>query len=304
MDLRHLSYLIQIVDSGTFSKAAVALRLAQPSLSQRIKHLEGELGVELLHRSPAGVRPTEIGAVVVEHARAILKQVDHLRLEVRGAAREPRGDVAVGLPQTMSLHLTVPLVQQVRARYPGINLRVTEGMSGHVQEWLQTGRVDIALLYHLDGAPGLELEKLLTEDLYLIVPRGHPQDSAASIRLTDIAALPLALPARDHGLRRTIERIASGAGITLSVPVEVDSLPHMKRLVAEGRLFTILPWAACREEIRAELLAARRIVAPVLRRPVVLAVARDRPLTLAARRVRELTASLVLDALGPKRARG
>jgi LysR family nitrogen assimilation transcriptional regulator len=300
MDLRQLGFFVRIVESGNFSRAAKSLNVAQPSLSQRIKDLERELGVDLLHRSPTGVKPTDVGTIVADRARSILKQVDHLKTEVRGQAATPTGNVTVGLPTTMALHLTVPLVQQVREKLPGINLHVTEGMSGHIQEWVLSGRIDVAILYSADPVPGLELELLLTEDLYLIAARRKHQNSPASLTLADVADFPLVLPGRDHGLRRNIERAALDAKVTLNVPVEVDSLPHMKRLVVDGALFTILPWAACREEIRTERVVARRIVAPVLRRPVVLAVARDRPLSLAGHSIRELTATLVSKALGSK----
>ncbi len=225
MDLRQLGFFVRIVESGSFSRAAKSLNVAQPSLSQRIKDLERELGVDLLHRSPTGVKPTDVGTIVADRARSILKQVDHLKTEVRGQAATPTGNVTVGLPTTMALHLTVPLVQQVREKLPGINLHVTEGMSGHIQEWVLSGRIDVAILYSADPVPGLELELLLTEDLYLIAARRKHQNSPASLTLADVADFPLVLPGRDHGLRRNIERAALDAKVTLNVPVEVELAP-------------------------------------------------------------------------------
>jgi LysR family transcriptional regulator, nitrogen assimilation regulatory protein len=304
MDLRQLQFFVRIVESGSFSRAAQSLNIAQPSLSQRIKDLEAELGVELLHRSSSGVRPTDVGLIVADRAQSILKQVDHLKLEVSGATGTPRGEVTVGLPTTLALHLTVPLVQAVLEKFPQIKLHVIEGMSGHIQEWVLSGRIDIALLYSFDDVPGLEQKQLLTEDLYLIASRKKFADAPAAISLSELATLPVVLPGRDHGLRRNIERIAADAKIAINVPVEVDSLPQMKRLVIDGALFTILPWAACRDEIRDDTLVARRIVEPVMRRPVVIAVGQDRPLTLAGRAVHKLTSALVSKALGsPKTPR-
>lgn len=298
MDLRQLGYLVRIVESGSFSKAAERLNVAQPSLSQRVKELEGELGAKLLHRSTSGVRPTDIGLMVADRARSILKQVEDLKVEVRGVTHDPHGEVTVGLPTTMALHLTVPLVQSVLAAFPGVTLHVIEGMSGHIQEWTLSGRVDIAILYSTERVSGLEQKLLLTEDLYLIAARKAQQNAPATLRLAQVTNYPLVLPGRDHGLRRNIERVALGAKVALNVAAEVDSLTHMKRLASGGGLFTILPWAACREEIRAGTLVARRIVAPVLRRPVVMAVPRDRPLSHAGRKVYDLTAELVAKALG------
>ena len=300
MDLRQLAFFVRIVESGSFSRAAQTLNVAQPSLSQRIKDLEQELGAELLHRSPSGVRPTDIGIMVADRARLILKEVDRLRLEVRGATENPLGDVTVGLPTTMALHLTVPLVQGVRENYPGINLHVIEGMSGHIQEWVVSRRIDLAILYSADPVPGLEQQLLLTEDLYLIAARKQHQNAPSSLKLAEVAAFPLVLPGRDHGLRRNIERMALDAKVALHVAVEVDSLPQMKRLAIEGDLYTILPWAACREEIRAATLVARRIVSPVLRRPVVIATARDWPISQPARSVHKLLTELVAKALGSR----
>ncbi|MFM2423447.1 MAG: hypothetical protein RL291_1977, partial [Pseudomonadota bacterium] len=226
------------------------------------------------------------------------KQVDHLKLEVSSASDSPRGHVSVGLPTTMAMHLTVPLVQSVLRKYPGVTLHVIEGMSGHIQEWVQAGRIDIALLYTSDPVPGLDLTVLLTEDLYLIASNKTHRDAPSAVKLAELASLPLVLPGLDHGLRRNIERVALDAKVTLNVPVEVDSLTHMKRLVLDGALFTILPWAACRDEIRDATLVARRIVDPVMRRPVVVAVGQDRPLSLACRSVLQLTSSLVSKTLG------
>ena len=302
MDLRQLGFFVRIVDAGSISKAAQVLNVAQPSLSQRVKDLEAELGTELLHRTASGVTPTDIGLMVADRARSVLRQIDHLKLEVAGATSKPQGHVAVGLPTTMALHLTVPLVQRVMTLYPAINLRIVEGMSGHIQEWVLSGRLDIALLYSAEPVPGLDLKQLLNEDLYLIAARQKHQNEPASLRLADVAELPLVLPGRDHGLRRNIERVAASANVVLQVPVEVDSLTHMKSLVGEGELFTILPWAACREEIRKGLLVARRIVAPVLRRPIVLAMARERPLSIAIRSVAQITEKLVEQAIGSARS--
>ncbi|MGL4324466.1 MAG: LysR family transcriptional regulator [Beijerinckiaceae bacterium] len=296
MDLRQLRFLIKVAESGSISRAAQSLNMAQPSLSQRMSDLESELGAELLHRTRNGVRPTEIGAMVVDRARAIVRLADGLSHDVKNAAAAPVGEVTVGLPTTMALHLTVPLVQRVRAALPSVNLHVTEGMSGHIQEWVLSGRLDIALLYSADPIPGLAMDEILTEDLWLISAAGaHRKNNA--LRLAAISAFPLVLPGRDHGLRRNIERITLRAGVPLTVAVEVDSLPHMKRLVMDGGLHTILPWAACRDEMAAGQLMARPIARPALRRPVVLVTALERPLSLAGHRIRDLLRALVVHTI-------
>lgn len=297
MDLRQLRFLVRTVESASISQAARALNIAQPSLSQRIKDLEAELGVALLDRAPNGVRPTEAGARIAHRARAILRLVDDLVAEAHAAAHEPGGEVLVGLPTTMALHLTTPLVQQVRARYPKVALRISEGMSGHIQEWLIAGRLDLAILYVDAQIDGLRIEKITEEDLCLISGAGAAGMSA-EVRFGELRDVPLVLPGPDHGLRRTIERVRLTVEATLHVAVEVDSLPHLKRLAMDGDLHTILPRAACEEEIAQGRLVARRIVAPALRRPIALARAGDRPGSLAMEKIAELMRDLIRQTIG------
>ena len=297
MDLRQLRFLVRTVESASISQAARALNIAQPSLSQRIKDLEAELGVALLERAPNGVRPTEVGARIAHRARAILRLVDDLAAEAQTAAHEPGGEVLVGLPTTMALHLTTPLVKLVRARYPKVSLRISEGMSGHIQEWLISGRLDLAILYADAQIEGLRIERITQEDLCLI-SAAAPGAADAPLRFADLRRYPLVLPGPDHGLRRNIEKVRLTVQASLDVAVEVDSLPHLKRLAMEGELHTILPRAACEEEIGQGRLVARRIVDPALRRPITLARAADRPGSLAVERIAELTRDLVLQSIG------
>jgi LysR family nitrogen assimilation transcriptional regulator len=298
MDLRQLRFLVRTVESASISQAARALNIAQPSLSQRIKDLEAELGVALLERAPNGVRPTEVGARIAHRARAILRLVDDLAAEAQTAAHEPGGEVLVGLPTTMALHLTTPLVKLVRARYPKVSLRISEGMSGHIQEWLISGRLDLAILYADAQIDGLRIERITQEDLCLISGAGVAGAEDAPLRFADLRGFPLVLPGPDHGLRRSIEKVRLTVQATLDVAVEVDSLPHLKRLAMEGELHTILPRAACEEEIGQGRLVARRIVDPALRRPITLARAANRPGSLAVEKIAGLTRELVLQTIG------
>ncbi|MGL4441251.1 MAG: LysR substrate-binding domain-containing protein [Bosea sp. (in: a-proteobacteria)] len=297
MDLRQLRFLVRTVESTSISQAARGLNITQPSLSQRLKELEAELGVDLLERTPSGIRPTEAGSMVADRARAILRLADTLVFEARAATHEPSGEVFIGLPTTMALHLTVPLVKAVRSQFPKVSLRVSEGMSGHIQEWVISGRLDLAILYTDDAIDGLSIEKITDEDLFLI-SRHDPAKATLEVQFSELADYPLVLPGPSHGLRRSIEKVRLTTAILLDIAVEVDSLPHLKRLAMEGELHTILPQAACREEIRLGQLCARRITGPNLRRPIALARPTNRPNSLAAQNIKELLKGLVQQSIG------
>lgn len=296
MDIRQLRYFVRVVEQASISRAAQSLHMAQPSLSQRVRELEEEVGVALLQRHSGGVRATEAGKMVADRARAILRLVDNMVGEAQSAGREPVGQVIVGLPTTMALHLTLPLVQLVQRRYPKIRLRVSEGMSGHVQEWVLSGRLDIAVLYTAESVPGLAVEELLKEDLCLI-SRHDPALLGQTVENAALASYPLVLPSPDHGLRRSIEAGWRRRDAPLNVVAEVDSLVHLKRLAMDSGLHTILPAAACRDEMEAGKLMARRVLDPPLRRPIAMATSTSRPLSVAGQHIYAIVKDMVRQAV-------
>ena len=132
--------------------------------------MELELGVELLVRSPAGVRATEDGETLLRHARLILGQLQAAREAIQGSHNEPSGDVRFGMPGTIAERLCLPLILSARERYPKVKLRVAEAMSGFVLDWLRDGKIDLGVLYRSVDDRGLVAQKILAEELCLIGP--------------------------------------------------------------------------------------------------------------------------------------
>jgi LysR family nitrogen assimilation transcriptional regulator len=147
MELKQLDYFLGVAESGSFSKAAIRLSVAQPILSRQIKLLESELGVELLYRNGRGVVVSEAGKVLETYARGVVGLVEKAQSEIGSLKAEPRGRVAIAMPPSIGWMLTGPLVVRCREAFPGILLHLAEGFSGHVAEWLSTGRVDIGVVY-------------------------------------------------------------------------------------------------------------------------------------------------------------
>ncbi|MEK7753563.1 MAG: LysR substrate-binding domain-containing protein [Acidobacteriota bacterium] len=296
MDLRELGFYVKVVECGSFSSAARILGVAQPSLSARIRSLEGALGVALLHRSVTGVRPTEPGEILYQRAVSLLSQADQLTFEIKSGNTDVV--VAVGLPTTVSLHLTVPLVRAVNARFPKVKLRIVESMSGYLSEWLEQGRIDLAVLYNVRSSSTFVCDELLKEDLFLISEHGLGE-CGDEVPLTSISGIPLVLPSSSHGLRKTIDGFFTKEGLVANTTVEVDSLVHLKALAIAGTHSTILPRAAVREEIEKGLLVAQRIIEPALRRSVVIASARERRLIGVTEQVYAITKKMIHDLLEP-----
>ena len=291
MDMRQLRYFAQVVESGSFSKAATQLHVAQPALSQHVRHMEEELGVSLLHRGTHGVTPTEAGDRLLRHAKRILAEFAEIPDSVRGEAIAPRGEVRFGLPGTVSELLAAPLIEAARDRYPEVRIRVVEAMSGYILDWLKRGDVDLAMIYSTSNPRGLAVHHGLSEEICLFAsPRfgGEDDIEGAAVRLEDAARLPLLVPGPGHGLRELIEEAALSIRVPISPAVEIDSYSQIKKLALRGLGYGILPRMAVQREAEAGIFRVWGIEEPKITRKVYLAYSTERPLLNAPRAVGQL----------------
>lgn len=261
MDLRQLRSLVYIADCGSLSRAAEILRTSQPSLSQQIKHLEAELGVELLHRHARGVTLTELGHAFCAHARTIMKDVERAKEEITARADSPSGKVSVGLPTSACRGIASHLIRIVSDKYPNISLHILEGMTGTLDEWVQLGRLDVALLYDHKAFANIDPTEIMLEDLMLMAGKGNPILQRAQISFSELQTLPIVLPSNQHVIRNLIERLAARENILPNVVIDCDSLPGIIDLVRNGYM-TVMPHFAMLEEINRNEVGAVAITNP------------------------------------------
>ena len=297
MELRQLRYFLGVCEAGSLLQASARLHIAQPALGQQIAALEDELGVRLFVRSTRGMALTPEGRVFLEHAKVVLTDADRARESVRHAATDPQGQVVLGLPTTVALAATVPIVQACRERYPRIQLQVIEAYSGFLREWLQVGRLDLALLFGDEPDPDLLKRVLLEERLALVAPpQGGP--TAMPTTLREMASLELVLPGREHGLRRIIDEACAKQHLTLHVVAEIDSLTSVKKAVAAGVGCTILSQSSVIEEVDRGQLRAATIDDADMKRRVVCATSITRPTSVASAAVISLATDLIRGMVG------
>ncbi|PWC34075.1 LysR substrate-binding domain-containing protein [Azospirillum sp. TSO35-2] len=300
MDLRQLRYFLGIVEHGSISRAADALRVAQPALSLHLKRLEEDFGCQLVLRTARGVVPTESGRRLAQRAVSLVEAMDSLRDEVRAVESVPAGPATVGIPTSLGPVLTVPLALAVRRAHPHIRLRVVEGLSGHMLEWVLSGQVDLALVFGAKDMGGLETELVAREKLHLVGPVDDPLlRGRNAIPFAEVLALPLILPGRPHGVREEVEHAALLARGSVGVAMEIDALEQIKALVAEGCGYTVLSERVARYGAAADRLTGLPIADPQIDRTILLAHAAGRPMTVAARAahgiLRDILAGLTVD---------
>lgn len=289
MDLRDFQYFISIAETGSFSKAAMQHNIAQSALSRRIRELELDLGVTLFYRNGRGVVVTEVGETLLTRARGVLADVAQIRADLGATRTTVQGVVTLGVPPSVGLVLLAPLLAQIRHQFPGIQMRVLEGFSGHVAEWLASGRVDLAVLYKLRAGTFPDAEHLLFEDMHLVSSRHAPQlGQGGTVKLRALQGEDLALPGGTHGLRILVDEACAKAQVELTVAMELETLPTIRGLVAMGTIRTILPVTAVQAEIDAGELVVQKITDPVISRELVLAHSPQRANAPATRVVVQL----------------
>ncbi|WP_048441350.1 LysR substrate-binding domain-containing protein [Caenimonas sp. SL110] len=300
MDLRQLEYFVRVAELGSFTRAAIALDIAQPALSRQVRLLEVELRQSLLTRNGRGATPTEAGKLLLEHGRGILHQVERAREElgrVRGALA---GRVAIGLPPSVAKLMAVPLVREFSKRMPEASISISEALSTASLEALMTGRLDIALLYNATAAPGIELTPLLEEPLFLVQRStlGAAQ-KARPVALRDVAQIPLIIPSRPNAIRMQVEGEMAALGCRPQVALEIDGVPAILDLVEDGAGSAVLSRNAVATSGRPEAFVCRPITAPALHSKLVMAMSSQRPATLTQKAMLELIQALAVKLLSP-----
>ncbi|GJE00126.1 LysR family transcriptional regulator [Methylobacterium isbiliense] len=171
-----MRYLLAVAEEGHITRAAERLGMQQPPLSQQIRKLESELGVQLLRRLSRGVELTEAGAVFVQDARSLLAQLDRTRERVRRTARGEEGRLCVGVAPTAPFHPLVPrIIRAYREAYPLVAVTLEEGLSHEVTVRLMDDQMDVAFVRaSRPHADGLVVTPLLEEGMLAALPVGHP----------------------------------------------------------------------------------------------------------------------------------
>ena len=243
MELRHLRYFVAVAEELHFGRAAARLHIAQPPLSQQILRLERELGVELLRRNRRSVQLTDAGRLLLEHAKPLLAQADHLERLLRQAAAGEVGRLAVGFVGSASYETLPRILRAFRDRYPNVELRLEELTTVGQVAALLAGRIDVGLVRPPVGDESLELTPLVQERLVAALPDSH---RLARRRRVPVAALAdeafVLVPRRlGTGLYDDFLGVCREAGFSPHVVQEANEMQTIVSLVSAGIGVSLVP---------------------------------------------------------------
>jgi LysR family transcriptional regulator, nitrogen assimilation regulatory protein len=297
VDIRKLTYFVAVSEQKSFTKAAEILRIAQPALGLQIRQLEQQLKVQLLVRHSRGVEPTEAGGILLGHAREILERVESARAALRDSAPTQGERITIGMAPSISAMLSYPLIRLGAQKFPNVTIVLVEELSSVLLEWLERGRIDIAIGYELLNSAKVSGDPLFIQDFFLVQhPKAKPR--RRKINFAELANIELLMPASPHGLRELMEACAARRGLHLKIRFEVQSISVLKELVEQGICATVLSYGAVARECEKGRLVATEIVNPTVKRIAYLAYSLRRPRSKAKDAVLAFIRELALKQKG------
>jgi DNA-binding transcriptional LysR family regulator len=257
MDLRRLEVFAKVAELGSFSRAAEALLLTQPTISEHVRALEDELGVRLLDRLGRGAAATPAGQLLLTYARRILALSAEARQALEQFHGRMVGDLVVAGSTIPGEYVLPMLIGQFKAKYPEISITLLIGDSRQVAEWVEDTRVELAV----SGAPptsrALEARTLMRDELVVTVGAQHPWAARGTVTLADVKAEPLIVRERGSGSRAALERALAETGANLAtfrIVGEMGSTQAIKQAVRAGVGVSLISRRAVDDECRTALL--------------------------------------------------
>ena len=243
MLLRHIRYFLAVAEHGGFTRAAAALHVSQPALSQQVRQLEETLGVELFDRSGRSTRLTDAGTAYLQHARRALLDLEAGRRALHDVQDLSRGSLRLGVMPTLASSLVGPLVAAFHQAHPGIGLDIHEMPQERIEALLIDDRLDLGIAFDRASSADVATEALLTETLALVVGHEHPNAHRRSMALQALDRESLVLLSGEFATRRQIDRRFRQHAVRPHVAIEANAVDAVLEIVRHTRLATLLPAA-------------------------------------------------------------
>jgi DNA-binding transcriptional LysR family regulator len=279
VDLRRLEVFVKVAELGSFSRAAEALFLTQPTVSEHVRALEDEVGVTLLDRLGRGAAPTRAGELLLGYARRLLALSREAQQALEHFQGRMSGELVVGGSTIPGEYVLPALIGQFKMKYPDISVSLRIGDSRQVTEWVEQGRVELAVVGARPGSRAVDARELMPDELVIVVPANHPWSARKTVSLDDLAREPMVMRERGSGSRAALEHVLEQAGVSLQtfrVVGEMGSTQAIKQAVRAGVGVALISRRAVEDECRAGLVHCLKVKDLKVARSFYRVVHRDR----------------------------
>jgi DNA-binding transcriptional LysR family regulator len=264
MQIERVRTFLEIARTGSVTRAAHALGLSQPALTERLRALERELGADLFVRTRRGVRLSDAGRALLPHAERALGAIDDGRRAVDQMRRGEIGRLAVGAAPAVSTYALPGALRRFQQAHPNVHLSVRTGHSEEILDLVLRHEVEVGLVREIRH-PDIEVIPLYEDELVLVVEPSHPFAARGRIRLSELGGEHLVTFDRASSYNELTQALFREAGVAPRGVIELDNVEGAKRCVLKGLGVALLP----RQAVRAELASRRlRAVAIAGARPI------------------------------------
>jgi len=264
LDIRKIRFFVAAYESGSITRAAEREHIAQPALTVHIQQIEDELGVKLFERSAQGVTPTPAGKHFYGICQDLLRRLESIGEEMQTFSGAVAGSITAGIMPSICHGPLAPVLARYTAAYPNVAVRIVEGLSGTLAEWVMSDQVDFAICNRPAATPGLSLRLVVTDRLVLVSAANTTRVPFAPCKLSEVADLKLVLPSPNHFLRHTLDHHINRGDFRPVTTLEIDGQSATLQFVAHSDWSTILPTIALINEFGSSRFTINPIEDPAL----------------------------------------
>lgn len=247
MLLRHLTCFLAVAEHRGFTRAATALHVSQPALSQQIRQLEASLGAQLFDRSGRHTRLTDAGEAWLIYARRVMQDLEEGRRAIHDVEDLQRGSLRVAMTPTFTTYFMGPLVAAFYQHYPNITLTMREMPQDRMEALLLNDELDAGIAFSDVGSEDVVATPLFSETLALVVGRHHPLAEQRRVKLDALNQQALILLSEEFATREQIDRYCRQHHVQPKIQMEANSISAVLTVIQRTQLATLLPAAIVRD---------------------------------------------------------
>lgn len=253
MDFDQLTTFVEIVSTGSFSRAGQKILRSQPAVSAQIRQLELEYGEKLFDRVGKSVRLTSAGDTLLDYARRLLALRNESLRAVADRSSVPRGVLTIGANEATCLYVLPDVFAEYHQLYPAVRISVYRNVSGRVLQKVEDGSVDVGIVTLPVKSPRLRTQSIFRDPMVVMVNPGNPLAKSKSVRVREVAEQPLIFPRTGH-TRQMLDKLFRPYRSRLRISMELSSVAMIKRFVAAGLGVSLISSSFARDEARAGLV--------------------------------------------------
>jgi len=288
MQIETLKVFCDLVESRSFSRAAVRNFITQSAVSQQVKNLESRFETQLLRRDGRSVIPTAAGRIFYERSRAILDRFEQMQLELKSVGQEMAGSVRVATIYSFGIYEMTIVVKTFLKIYPKVSLHVEYSRSAQIYEDCLGGSIDLGIVTYPEPRKGIRIISLPSDKLVLICAPDHPFARRHHTDLRKLDGQNFIAFEKDLASRRALDKILQEHNVQVRITMELDNIETIKRGVEIGAGVSIVPFMSVQKEVQSGALAQVQFTRQAFHRPLGIIIRNRQSLSPAARKFIEL----------------